>query len=223
MRDRWKQTSCGSDDGRRSAPIFVSRFLLTLVSAFLLCLASGARAQLEATEEAVKAAFLYRFTSFIEWPVQARGKDPIVIGVMNADGVESELIRYVAAKRAPIGVRRIDAYSDMAGVHVLFIGARENARLPKVIGALGNMPVLVVTEAPDGLERGAMINFVTTDRVQFEVAVSNAAKAGLHLNARLLSVAIRVRKGGIEMLWDGHGLLARAYRAKPNLLAANRA
>ena len=113
--------------------------------------------------------------------------------------------------------------SDMAGVHVLFIGARENARLPKVIGALGNMPVLVVTEAPDGLERGAMINFVTTDRVQFEVAVSNAAKAGLHLNARLLSVAIRVRKGGIEMLWDGHGLLARAYRAKPNLLAANRA
>jgi hypothetical protein len=61
--------------------------------------------------------------------------------------------------------------------------------------------VLIVTEAPDGLERGGMINFVTTDRVQFEVAISNASKAGIHLNARLLSVAIRVRKGEAEPLW----------------------
>lgn len=43
-----------------------------------------------------------------------------------------------------------------------------------------------------------MINFVTTDRVPFEVAIANAAKAGIHLNARLLSVAIRVRKGELE-------------------------
>lgn len=177
----------------------------------MVTLAPGAygQIQVEATEDAVKAAFLHRFTSFIEWPAQARAKDNIVIGVLNADGVESELSRYVAARKSPIAVRRIETFDEIQGVHVLFIGARENSRLPKVIASLRNVPILVVTEAPDGLERGAMINFVTTDRVQFEVAVPNAAKAGLHLNARLLSVAIRVRKGEREHFWYGQGMLAR--------------
>ena len=88
-------------------------------------------------------------------------------------------------------------------MHVLFIGARENPRLAKVIAAVSHLPLLIVTEAPNSLDLGSMINFVTTDRVQFEVAVGNAARAGIHLNARLLSVAIRVRKGGRdEFEWE---------------------
>jgi phosphoribosylcarboxyaminoimidazole (NCAIR) mutase len=184
-------------------------FLFALAVVVTLSPGAYGQIQVEATEDAVKAAFLHRFTSFIEWPAQARAKDSIVIGVLNADGIESELSRYIAARKSPIAVRRIETFDEIQGVHVLFIGARENSRLPKIIASLRNVPVLVVTEAPDGLERGAMINFVTTDRVQFEVAVANAAKAGLHLNARLLSVAIRVRKGERDILWDGHGLLAQ--------------
>jgi YfiR/HmsC-like len=52
-----------------------------------------------------------------------------------------------------------------------------------------------VTDAPEGLERGGVINFITTDRVQFEASVEAANGAGLRLNPRLLSVAIRVKKG----------------------------
>src|SRR5688572_25038106 len=122
------------------------RRLLTWASLCLLSFATGAQAQLEATEGAVKAAFLHRFTSFIEWPAQTRAKDSIVIGVLNADEVESELTRYVAARKSSIAVRHIESSDDMQGVHVLFIGARENARLSKIIAALRNLPVLVVTE-----------------------------------------------------------------------------
>jgi hypothetical protein len=163
-----------------------------------ICGLSSAQSQADITEEAVKAAFLHRFIGFVEWPEQMRGKERVVIGVLNSEEIEAELNRYVAAKRSAISVRRIESLQNLSGVHVLFIGARENSRLEKIVAAVSHLPVLIVTEAEDGLERGGMINFVTTDRVQFEVAVSNAARAGIHLNARLLSVAIRVRKGERE-------------------------
>lgn len=187
----------------------IRKSVLLLASVGVLALVhSGtyAQGQAEFSEDAVKAAFLHRFVSFVEWPQQARAKEGFVIGVLGAEGVEAELSRYAAIKKSGISVRHIASPEDFAGVHVLFIGARENSRLSKVIAAVGNLPVLIVTEAPDGLERGGTINFVTTDRVQFEVAISNAAKAGIHLNARLLSVAIRVRKGEAEPLWEEEGI-----------------
>ena len=179
-----------------------------MLSAFMWLLAlSGAlpaQSQADITEEAVKAAFLHRFIGFVEWPEQTRAKERVVIGVLNSEEIEAELNRYVAAKRSAISVRRIESLQNLSGVHVLFIGARENPRLEKIIAAVSHLPVLIVTEAEGGLDRGGMINFVTTDRVQFEVAVANAARAGIHLNARLLSVAIRVRKGERdEFRWEG--------------------
>ncbi|MGQ0523272.1 MAG: YfiR family protein [Betaproteobacteria bacterium] len=186
-----------------------------LASLCVLVLAhSGAHAQVqgEFSEDAVKAAFLHRFVGFVEWPEQARAKEGFVIGVLGAESVEAELNRYVATRKSAISVRRIASTESLAGVHLLFIGARENFRLSKIIAAVGNLPVLIVTEAPDGLERGGMINFVTSDRVQFEVAISNASKAGIHLNARLLSVAIRVRRGEAEPLWEDEGIALLAPR-----------
>ncbi|HET9664583.1 MAG TPA: YfiR family protein [Burkholderiales bacterium] len=184
----------------------MKRALRLLASVGLVLLtqhgALHAQVQGEVTEDSVKAAFLHRFTGFVEWPEKARTKEGYVIGVLGAEGVEAELSRYVATRKSPISVRRIHSIEDVAGVHVLFIGERENARLSKLIAAVQHLPVLIITEAPDGLDRGGMINFVTTDRVQFEVAIANAAKAGIHLNARLLSVAIRVRKGELPFPED---------------------
>lgn len=196
--------------------------LLAIAWLFAISASCLAQSQNDITEEAVKAAFLHRFIGFVEWPAHSGAKDRVVIGVLNADEITAELNRYVAAKRSPISIRRIDSLQDLSGVHVLFIGARENARLAKIIAAVSHFPVLIVTEAPDGLDQGGMINFVTTDRVQFEVAVGNAARAGIHLNARLLSVAIRVRKGGREEFqWESAvAVLAPARRrGEPQALA----
>jgi hypothetical protein len=106
--------------------------VLLLASVCLLAFVHlGAYAQAEFSEDAVKAAFLHRFISFVEWPQQARAKEEFVIGVLGAEGVEAELNRYVATKKSAILVRRIASPEDLAGVHVLFIGARENSRLSK--------------------------------------------------------------------------------------------
>jgi hypothetical protein len=104
-------------------------------------------------------------------------------------------------------VKRIVTVDDAAGVHILFLGSRENARLGKILPALRQALVLTVTEAPDGLDCGSIINFVTAERVQFEVSADAATHAGVHLNARLLSVAMRIRKGA----FPGEPSLADIY------------
>src|SRR5690606_40391748 len=78
------------------------------------------------------------------------------------------------------------------GEEVLFIGPSENWRLEQLVGAIDG-PTLIVTDAPDGLSAGSMINFQLVDqRVRFEIALPAAEAAGLSLSSRLLSAALRV-------------------------------
>ena len=180
--------------------------LRLLVLALLALLPWGAaHAQANITPEEVKAAFLFRFAGFVDWPAQARADQQLVIGVVDSPDVEAELRRYAELRPAgnrPTAVRTVETQADLAGVHIFFIGSRDPARLSRWITAARSLPVLVVADAPDALERGAMINFITTDRIQFEAAADAAARAGLRLNPRLLSVAARIKKGelGGEML-----------------------
>jgi hypothetical protein len=186
-----------------------TRRVMAFFLAFWLALpGSAALAQARFSEVEVKAAFLYNFSGFVTFPPEARVDEGIVIGVMGADDVELELRRTAAARPGrPVTVKRVATVDDAAAVHILFVGWRENASLGKILQAVRLAPVLTVTEAPDGIDRGSIINFVTAERVQFEVSLEAAARARLHLNARLLSVAMRVRKGA----FPGKVSVAAAY------------
>src|SRR5262245_39757447 len=98
-----------------------------LLAAWLVVPITAAHGQIRHSADKVKAAFLYNFPGFVTWPPETRASEGIVIGVMNADDVETELHRMIAARPGrPISVRRVSAPDDAAGVHVLFVGAREN-------------------------------------------------------------------------------------------------
>ncbi len=152
----------------------------------------------------IKAAFLYKFTGYVDWPKSSfkDANSPITIGVVGADEIADELRHMVSDRTVqsrPLNVIVVSKESDLSGVHVLFIGRDASARLARLIEAVRQRPILTVTDIPDGLERGGMINFVIAKRrVQFEIAVDAAEKAGLVLSSRLLSVALRVKKGNIE-------------------------
>jgi multidrug resistance efflux pump len=95
-----------------------------------------------------------------------------------------------------VAVRAVKSGEDAAGVHILFIGAAERARLPLHVAAVAGRPVLVVSETEDAIQRGATINFVLVDqRVRFEIALNKAEQSGLVVSSRLLSVATRVYRG----------------------------
>lgn len=152
----------------------------------------------------IKAAFLYKFTGYVEWP-KSSFKDtnsPITIGVVGADEIADELRHIVAGRSVqsrPLNVIAVNKESDLNGVHLLFIGRDATARLARLIETARQRPILTVTDVPEGLERGSMINFVMVKRrVQFEISVDVAEKAGLVLSSRLLAVALRVRKGNVE-------------------------
>lgn len=149
-------------------------------------------------ELGIKAAYLYKFGGFVEWPQGAFAAPaaPLVIGVLGADALADELDQAVAGRRVqerPVAVRRLRPGERIEGVHVLFVGAAQDARLAEVAAGVRGRPVLVVGESESATGRGAMINFVVAqNRVRFDVALPAAEAGGLKISARLLGVARRV-------------------------------
>ena len=151
--------------------------------------------------ERVKAAYLYKFLNYVDWPPSSFQKQdsPYVIGILDADDVANELTKLSAGsniKHRAMVVKRLQADDPLNGIHVLFIGQAGRRRQQQVMKQLQSQPVLLVTETDGALNQGSMINFrFVDDRVRFEVAVDPVEKSGLKLNTRLLSVAIAVVKG----------------------------
>ena len=146
------------------------------------------------TESSVKAAFLYKFTGFVDWPQGTfeRSNDVLVIGVLGSDAVASELEQIVAGRNVDghaLGVRRLREGDTLRGLHVLFIAAGREARVRDLVQSTPG-PVLVVTEQDAGLRLGAVLNFVNDGgKVRFTASLNAAEARGLRLSARLLAVA----------------------------------
>jgi len=168
-----------------------------LVAAALAVAAIPSQAQ-DTLEASVKAAYLYKFLAYVDWPPSTfpGGDAPHVIGVMGADAVHAELRQLVASRPAqgrPLVVRRLAAGDPLEGLHVLYVG--RGARAAQVAPTLAGRPVLMVTDAPGGLADGGALNFLIVEgRVRFEAAPAAAERGGLKLSARLLAVAERVHQ-----------------------------
>jgi len=154
-----------------------------------------------ASELRVKAAYLYKFGAFVEWPAQtfSAADAPVVIGVLGADGLADELATLVGGRSLqgrPIGVRRLRAGEGLAGVHMMFIGPQATGTGGGLLAAARGLHVLTVTDEPPSEVPRGMINFVSDNgRVRFDVCLKAAQQAGLVISARLLAVARRVVPG----------------------------
>lgn len=147
--------------------------------------------------DAVKAAFLHRFASYVEWPSEAHGS-PFVIAVVDAENVASQLellLPRIRLNGRKAEVRRISRVRELDGVHILYIGPNAFARTRALRSAAGKRPILLVTDHELGIESGAIINFIETGRnVRFEVSLEASDRARLKIDSALLSVAARVER-----------------------------
>jgi hypothetical protein len=178
--------------------------LACLVSLMTLAAWSTCRAAADDAaelEHQVKAAFLYKFAGYVDWPAD-RFQDPaspIVIAVMGDDAIAAELRDLVdgrSVQERPIMVRRIQAGESLADVHILFIGRTESARMERMLAAVHRHSILLVTDFQGAIMRGSAINFIIADRrLRFEVSIPAAEESGLKLSSRLLAVALRIRTG----------------------------
>ena len=169
-----------------------------LLLALALPLAALAQGDSRPGEAQIKAAFLYKFGDFVQWPPAsfARADAPFAIGVMGADDVAAALEQLVANRTVqghPVVVRRVRPGESLARLHMLFIGQSDAPRLAETLAAAKGQALLTVTESDNALSHGSMINFVAEDqRVRFDIAPASAERGQLKISSRLLAVARRV-------------------------------
>jgi len=147
----------------------------------------------------VKAAYLYNFGRFVEWPKVATAKSgPFTVCVLGADPFGSTLDATMAGETIGgrnVVARRISTPEESVNCEILFLSTAEAGRLNKIMDGLDKAAVLTVSDIPQFAQRGGMIQFVLEgNRVRFEVNLTASQHAGLTLSSDLLKVAIAVRK-----------------------------
>lgn len=151
-------------------------------------------------EYQVKAAYLYNFSRFVEWPAQIEAikNTPFEICVLGKDPfgpVLDSILSGEAIGGSSLVAKRISKPEEALACRVVFVGTSEESHLKDIVTVLDKASVLTVSDIPKFSERGGMIGFVLDgDKVRFEVNVSNAMDAGLTVSSDLLKVAVAVKR-----------------------------
>lgn len=167
-----------------------------LAAAVWCCLGAAVHAAPATREYDVKAAFLYNFASFIDWPAEAFAspESPLVIAVVGEDPFGSVLDELVAGERVngrAFVVRRF-ASADRPGyeqAHILFVSSSEAKAWHTIAQRVGVRPVLTVADVAGFTEDGGAIGFTTVGRVRFSINTTVLESAGLTASSKLLRLA----------------------------------
>lgn len=162
-------------------------------------IAIGVRAQ-PVDEYQVKAAFLYNFARFVEWPSQisTASAEPMAICVLGQEPFARVLQDALAGKSVAereLVVRRISDVSKVGSCRILFVGSSERKRLRTILTGTRACGVLTVGEIDSFTSEGGMINFLLEGgRVRFEVNLEATEREGLRISSKVLSLARIVKK-----------------------------
>ena len=148
-----------------------------------------------AAEYQVKAAYLFNFGQFVEWPLRAYDSPgaPFVIGVVGDDPFGKILDEVIAGESLgghPLVVRRFRNPEDISACNILFIGRSEAARLDETLKVLQGRSVLTVTDIAGAEHRGAIIALVNeNNRIRMRINVAAAKASNLVISSKLLRPA----------------------------------
>ena len=147
----------------------------------------------------VKAAFIYNFAKFVEWPAGTFADDraPITLCILKGEPLAEavEAIQEKEVQGRKIVVKKGLDIAELKKCQIFFASASDKPILAKIIGGLRGYPVLTITDEVDDFARlGGMINLtVIDDKVRFSIDVNNAEKCGLKISSQLLKLSIQVR------------------------------
>lgn len=176
-----------------------SRFAAVIATVAMIAALNLCAQPSSPTEYEVKAAYLYNFGKFVEWPTETRvADDSFPICVLGRDPFGAIFDATVAGESIngkKVLVKRIAKAQDALACRILFISNSEERQLKEIMAGLDKASVLTVSDIPQFTRRGGMIQFVVeANKVRFEVNLTMAERAGLILSSQLLKVAISVRR-----------------------------
>ncbi len=184
----------------------------------VLVLFVGPQVQSDSTvsrEYQIKAAFLYNFIKFVEWPKEkvADANEPMIIGIIGQDPFQNafEPLETKDAKNKKVVIKRFKSWEELKKsgekdksslerqvkaiqkCHLLFICPSEEKNLKEVLNLVKGHSILTVGETKGFLEAGGIINFVMEEKkVRFEINVTTAKKSKLEVRSQLLRLAKKV-------------------------------
>lgn len=174
--------------------VSVPRFVLRLLPTALLIAAFGVQCARAATpgEYEVKAAFLYNFARFVDWPEETAATD-LALCVLGTDpfGPALDALAGKEVQGRRLSVRRIDSGGDWSACHMLFVPESEQSRLDTLLGEFAaHHGILSVSDINGFAGRGGIIELVLDqNRVRFAINVEAATRAGLTVSSKLLRLA----------------------------------
>ena len=171
-------------------PVIAAAILLCLLFAVMFT----AGFQSSSVEAQIKAAFLFNFAQFIQWPEAAftDRNTPFTMCTVG-DSFDSALEKTVEAEMLNgrrVTVRRLNAMEPVKGCHLLYVGRIQTQRAIEIITSAEGMPVLTVGDSEDFINAGGMIRFTESGRrIRFEINPDAAERVSLKVSSRLLRLA----------------------------------
>ena len=156
-------------------------------------------------EYQVKAALLYNFSKFVDWPETSfqNAAAPIIIGILGNDPFGNHLDRTIKNKTVngrSLTIHRFKKLDDLTPCHILFISPSEKKHLSEVLDKLKTWHVLTVSDMKNFSRSGGMINLITeVNRIRFEINIDAADQGGLKISSQLLKLSKIVRTNHQEM------------------------
>jgi YfiR/HmsC-like len=169
--------------------------LIACLSLTLLLLAAGAQ-ESQPSEYQVKAAFLFNFAKFVEWPPEtfAVETSPLVIGIMGDNpfgGALESTIQNKTINNRSLVIKSLHSLAEATNCQILFINASEKKRFAEIFQSLHRSSILTVSETEGFTEAGGMINFVLENKkIRFQINDEAAKAARLKISSKLLTLAI---------------------------------
>lgn len=169
--------------------------LALLINPGAFCTTTAAQQPTLASEEQVRAAFLFQLAQYVHWPPTALGAagTPLRFCVLAQDSLLSTLeptVRGKSIQGRPIIVQKVTDPEQLANCHLAFIGFRLEKQIRSALATWTFPPVLLVGETSHFAEIGGMVNLlIQSGRVTFEINVEASEKAHLEFRSQLLRFA----------------------------------
>lgn len=187
--------------GRLLSAVRLRLLLLVVTNAWVLFRPEAAAQTPASQEYRVKAAFLFNFAHFVEWPTNAfpTAESPLIIGVVGNDpfgAVLDEIVRGESVNGHPMIVQRYRRGEEIKTCHILFISASERNQMPEILALLKGRSVLTVGDMEGFAQAGGMIRFLTEkNKIRFRINLEAAKAAHLTISSKLLKAAEVVAPG----------------------------
>jgi hypothetical protein len=173
-----------------------SLWLLVVIAVVAARVVPAAQSAASVSESDVKAAYLYQFSNYVEWPTPPAGSGSIttcILGDAGVAGALQKIARDESGAGRKVVVRQLTDAPQAPDCHILFVGRAEEPRLGAILKALEGKPTLTAADDMPFLRRGGIVAFVVQDRkIRFSVSLAAAQAAHLKISSQLLRHAVQV-------------------------------